>query len=240
MQGIEVWPNTEAAGSYSGEVHYLINWLTLHIAYLDSLFNSKAPTSATLGVSAGPMYSGSPVTLTAQVTGGAAPAGTVSFLASGILLGTSSLNSDGVASVTVSNLPPGTDSLQAVYSGDNANALSSSASQTVTVAAPPAGSVTNLADQGSSAGFFTASVIDTSGTAIPTGTVTFSMDLGPGAAMALDATGKARYYARPLTPGAHTIVASYSGDSNYSASSSAPNVFYTSQPPCRSCPTPIR
>jgi hypothetical protein len=246
MLGIEVWPNTEVAGSYAGEIQYLINWLNLRIAYLDSLFNSKAQTSATLGVPAGPSYSGSPVTLTAQVTGGTAPTGAVSFLANGILLGTGSLNGDGAASVTVSNLPAGTDNLQAVYSGDNANALSSSASQTVTVAAPPAGTVTNLADpppagdQGSSAGFFTASVSDTSGTAIPTGTVTFSMDLGPGTAMALDATGKARYYARPLTPGTHTIVASYSGDTNYSASSSAPIVFYTAQPPCRSCPVPIR
>jgi len=245
MQGIEVWPNTEAAGSYSGEVRYLINWLTLHIAYLDSLFNSKALTLTTLGVSAGTLLSGSPVTLTAQVTGGTAATGIVSFLASGIVLGTGSLNGDGVASLTVSNLPAGSGSLQAVYNGDNANALSSSAPQAVTVADPPAGTVTNLAappatGDRSSAGFFTASVIRASGAALPTGTVTFSVDLGQGTAMALDATGKARYYARPLTAGAHTIVASYSGDTNHSASSSAPSVFYTSQPPCRSCPSPVR
>jgi hypothetical protein len=36
MQGLRVWPDAEAAGSYNGEVAYLTNWLNLRIAYLDS------------------------------------------------------------------------------------------------------------------------------------------------------------------------------------------------------------
>jgi hypothetical protein len=32
MQGIEVWANAEAAGSYDGEVKYFTNWLNLRIA----------------------------------------------------------------------------------------------------------------------------------------------------------------------------------------------------------------
>jgi hypothetical protein len=227
MQGIAVWPNAEVAGSYDGEVQYLTNWLTLRIAYLDSLFNGKAQTSTALGVVAGPLRGGFPVTLTAQVTGGAAPTGLVSFLASGVLLGTGSLNGGGAASVTVSDLPTGTDILQAVYSGDDANALSSSATQAVTVAAPLAGTVTSIADapssggQGSSAGLFAASVMGNSGPAVPTGTVTFSVDSGPGAAVTLDGSGQASYDAGPLSPEAHIIEARYSGDSNYSASSGA-------------------
>jgi hypothetical protein len=132
MLGIEVWPNPEAAGSYNGEVEYFINWLNLRIAYLDSLFNNKAATSTTIGVGDRTVRGGSPITLSAQVTGGSRPTGTVSFLASGVLLGTVALT-DGAASLTTSNLPPGTDDLQAVYSGDGANALSVSASQPVSV-----------------------------------------------------------------------------------------------------------
>jgi hypothetical protein len=132
MLGIEVWPNPEAAGSYNGEVEYFINWLNLRIAYLDSLFNNKAATSTTIGVGDRTVRGGSPITLSAQVTGGSRPTGTVSFLASGVLLGTVALT-DGAASLTTSNLPPGTDGLQAVYSGDGANALSVSASQPVSV-----------------------------------------------------------------------------------------------------------
>ncbi|MGB7759664.1 MAG: CotH kinase family protein [Bryobacteraceae bacterium] len=249
MQGIEVWPNTEAAGSYAGEVQYLINWLNLRIAYLDSVFNSKAPTSTTLGVITGPLRSGSPVTLTAQVAGGTAPAGTVSFLCSGILLGTGSLNGSGAASVTVSNLPAGSGSLQAVYSGDAANGLSSSRLQTVNVGAPLAGTVTSLVGPFSGGGtspmrltadpsstgrtgavFFTVSVIGNSGTAVPTGTVNFTVDLGPGSAAPLNGSGQARFEAAALTPGAHTVTASYSGDANYSASSGAPIVFYALRP----------
>ncbi len=132
--GIMVWPNAEQAGSYAAEVAYLINWLNLRIAYLDSLFNNKAQTDTTLEVSAGTLQAGSSVTLTAQVTGGtesgAAPTGVVSFLSNNILLDTVSL-SNGAASLTTSSLPAGADSLQAVYNGDNDNALSASAVQPV-------------------------------------------------------------------------------------------------------------
>jgi hypothetical protein len=48
MIGTEVWPNSEAAGSYTGEVQNLTQWLTLRIAYLDSLFNKKTPTQVSL------------------------------------------------------------------------------------------------------------------------------------------------------------------------------------------------
>jgi hypothetical protein len=132
MQGIEVWPNTEAAGSYAGEIEYLMNWLNLRIAYLDSLFDSKAPTSTALGVAVRTLRFGSAITLSAQVTGGVNPSGIVSFLANGIVLGTGSLSS-GAASLTATNLPAGTDNLQAVYNGDNDNALSTSAAHSVAV-----------------------------------------------------------------------------------------------------------
>ncbi len=133
--GIEVWPNVEAAGSYAGEVAYFINWLNLRIAYFDSLFNHKAQTSIALDVGAGTLRGGSPVTLSAEVTGGTTPAGIVTFLSNGVIVGTGPLT-DGAASLTTSGLRPGTDALQAVYSGDDANALAVSTIREVKVVAP--------------------------------------------------------------------------------------------------------
>lgn len=133
MLGIEVWPNAEAAGSYDGEVTYLLNWLNLRIAYLDSVFTNKAQTSTTLVVSARAFSIAAPVTLTATVTGsGGSLTGSVSFLSNGVPLGTTSLTG-GVANLTVS-LPAGSDSLEAVYSGDEGDAMSASTPQSVTVA----------------------------------------------------------------------------------------------------------
>jgi CotH kinase protein/Bacterial Ig-like domain (group 3) len=142
MQGIEVWPNAEAAGSYDGEVAYLTNWLTLRIAYLDSLFNNKAPSAIALDANVPPhtdrtaerpLRKGFPLTLTAQVSGGATPTGVVSFLSNGVLIGTGTLNGSGTAGLTISSLG-GWNDLQAVYNGDDNNALSTSAIRQVIVA----------------------------------------------------------------------------------------------------------
>jgi hypothetical protein len=139
MLGIQVWPNAEAAGSYDGEVSYFINWLTLRIAWLDSVLNNKAPTSITLNADLPPhalRMPGRPlrrVPLTIKVSGGASPAGTVSFLSNGVLVGTASVNAGGAATAIL-DLPAGANSLQAVYNGDNNNALSLSAIQKVNIA----------------------------------------------------------------------------------------------------------
>jgi hypothetical protein len=133
MQGILVWPNAEAAGSYSGEVSYLLNWITLRIDYLDSQFNPKAPASVTFDITPRPVRAGSPVTLAAQVTG-ASPTGAVYFLVNGVIAATTALNPDGSASASLGSLPAGVDSLEAVYSGDAINALSVSSPSNVTVA----------------------------------------------------------------------------------------------------------
>jgi hypothetical protein len=223
MLGIEVWPNAEAVGSYDGEVAYLTNWLQLRLSYLDSLFNNKAQTVTTLNVSAASLYSGTAISLTAQVTVGTSPTGTVSFLSNGILLGTGAL-SDGLATLTISNLPVGTDLVQAVYNGDDTNGLSASTSQSVIVKSALAATVISLTGASTipfgTLDSFTALVIPNSGTAVPTGTVTFAMDGGSGTTMALDGTGLASYSNSSLAAGTHAITATYSGDISYSAASS--------------------
>jgi hypothetical protein len=234
MLGMEVWPNPEAAGSYDGEVSYLISWLTLRIAYLDSLFNAKTQTSTTLSALTGSLPAGSPVTLTAQVTGGTNPTGVVTFLSGGVFLGSAPL-SGGAASLTVASLQLGTDSLQAVYSGDNGNALSVSTAQSLTVAPAPASTVTSIAAPlatGASSRYFTASVIANSGSAVPTGTIRFSIDQhADGGTVPLNAAGQASWLANRIDSGAHMIVATYSGDPNCASSSSNAITFQATPSP---------
>ena len=100
-------------------------------AALRSLVSLSASTT-TLSSSANPASAGSPVTLTASVTG-SSPTGSVSLADGGsALAGCTSLALSGsgntvTAACTTSSLAAGTHSLVASYSGDAANAPSSSA-----------------------------------------------------------------------------------------------------------------
>ena len=67
----------------------------------------------------------------------------------------------------------------------------------------------------------TATVSPAGGNGIPTGTVTFSVDGGAGTAVALNGSGQASYSTTTLTAGTHMIGASYSGDTNYTASATS-------------------
>jgi hypothetical protein len=95
--------------------------------------------------SADPSIAGAPLTLTATVTAGSAdgsiPTGTVDFYSDGEFLGTGTLDESGTASFDAPNLPAGTHTITAVYSG-NENYTSSQAStdQTVTDVMDPVAS----------------------------------------------------------------------------------------------------
>ncbi len=222
MLGERVWPNYEAAGTYNGEVNYLTNWLSLRIAYLDAQFNGKASTTTTLTAPTGTLRNGSPVSLSAKVTGSNSPSGTVSFLSGGVLLGDAPLS--GSTATGSFNLPTGSDALSAVYSGDGTHALSSSSSTTVTVLAPLVASMTSLsasattANQGQSVSF-PVSVVGTSGTSSPSGTVTLTAN-GNSLGIVNLASGAGTFTTTALPVGNDVIQATYGGDTNYSGSAS--------------------
>jgi hypothetical protein len=225
MQGIKVWPNPAAGDSYSEELAYFTNWLNLRIAYLDSQFNGKAQTSTALNVPSGPLRNGSPITLTAKVSGANTPSGTVSFLSSGILLGTGTLDGTGTASLTTSNLLVGNALLQAVYNGNSTQGLSASSANTVTVLGPLVSTVTSLNSANSTSGMgtsatFTASVICTSGTTAPTGTVTFVVNGVTLGSSPLSNRAFATFSTTDVPSGDASVQAFYSGDSTYQSSSS--------------------
>jgi hypothetical protein len=96
-----------------------------------------SPTSTSLAASPNPVTTGQALNLVATVegSGNVTPAGTVGFLNGPTLLGTGTLNSSGVASLSITSLAAGTYSLTAKYAG-NADFLASvSPAVSVTVSA---------------------------------------------------------------------------------------------------------
>jgi len=91
---------------------------------------SKASTTTAITSSPNPSTSGQLVTITATVTSAAGtPVGTVTFKTGSTVIGTATLNGSGVATVTTSTLPVGSDSITATYAGST-NFFSSGASTT--------------------------------------------------------------------------------------------------------------
>ena len=182
---------------------------------------NKFPTNTVLSATPNPAQFGGSVTLTATVSG-STPTGTVTFKDGTTTLGTGTIAS-GVATFSTSALSVNTHGVTALYAGDANNAPSTSAASTVTVTAKvTTTSVTvnpNPATVGQSvtltatmAGInATGTVNFTDGTTI-IGTVTAS-----GTGSAATATLVTNF----TTVGTHSIAATYGGDINNSASTSA-------------------
>ena len=107
---------------------------------------TSTTTTTTLTASPNPSASGATVTFTATISPAPTgmPSGTVSFYNGTTLLGTETVNSSGVATLTFTTLPTGALSITAVYSGNAGSAASTSSAlietvnTTYTVTAPPA------------------------------------------------------------------------------------------------------
>ena len=194
---------------------------------------SLPATTTTLQVSTSSVTEGSAVTFTATVAGSASPGGNVSFYNNGShLLGTSALNSSGVAAFSYTPTTTGLLSVTAVYSGDTANAGSSSSTILVNVTGSAA-STTKLAASSNAIGqgqnvTFTATV--TGGGATPTGTVTFSAGTSVLGRGNLNGSGQAVLSSTALPAGPDNVEASYSGDATYMASTSTVAVQVTGTP----------
>jgi hypothetical protein len=104
---------------------------------------SAMATTTLLQVSSNPITAGQAVTLTATVVTGSGgnPSGVVSFISNGVLLGTASLNSAGVATLSTASMAAGSYSMTAQYGGNSSFDASTSSplSETVTAAGVVAG-----------------------------------------------------------------------------------------------------
>jgi hypothetical protein len=194
---------------------------------LSQIVNKNA-SSTTLASTPNPSVFGQAITLTASVTGPAGtsgtPSGSVTFSDGTSAIGTSNLDSNGRATLSISSLSVGTHSINAAYAGD-AN-FSGSSSAIVSRAVNKAATSSTLTASPNPSAFgqsvtFTATVAAQAGGGIPAGTVTFIDGTATLGTAVLDNTGKAILSLSTLSVGSHSIVASYSGDNNFTTSASS-------------------
>lgn len=200
--------------------------------------NFSGSTSATLSQTVGqtgttlalvssqnPSPFGAPVTFTATLSsdGGAGSAtGKITFSEGITTLAVVDIVSGGTASFTTSSLAAGPHSITASYSGDsNFGACTATILQSIGGAATTV-TVTSSANPVPYAQpvTFTAVVNSAGGAANATGTITFKDGSQVLATVAVNDGGWATFSTDSLSAGTHSITASYSGDSNFAASTS--------------------
>ncbi len=183
------------------------------------------PTTTTLAALPDPVNAFGSLTLTSTVASNfGTPSGTITFSAGGTMLATVPLNANGQASATISTLGAGTYNLVAIYAATTTYAGSSSAPVTETVLG--AESTTSLKASPNPAPVgqtvtFAAIVKAAQGSAVPTGTVTFSDGQTVLGTAPVSTVGSASFSTSSLAAGTHTITASYGGDANFSRSSAS-------------------
>jgi hypothetical protein len=184
------------------------------------------PTTTAVSSSANPSVFGQSVTFTAAVTPTptAVPLGTVTFKDGSTTLGTGTLDASGHATFSTSALSMASHSITAAYSG-NANfsgSTSAALSQTVNRNATTTTVTSSLnPSKHNQSVTFTATVgVNSPGSGIPAGTVTFKDGSRTLQTASLDASGKASMTVSNLSKGTHQITASYGGSTNSTASTS--------------------
>jgi hypothetical protein len=172
---------------------------------------------------------GASVTLSVKVAGtNGTPTGTVTFKDGTTILSTTNLTS-GAATYTTSALALGSHSLTVSYTGDSIFGAATSSAQTLVVSLTTvtvALTAPSTAVVGASV-TLSAAVSGTGGT--PTGTITFKDGTTTLSTVTL-ASGAATYSTSTLAAGAHNITATYSGDSTFSAATSAASTLTVSVP----------
>jgi len=181
-------------------------------------------SSTVLSSSATTAAYGSSVTLTATVSATNGPAtGSVTFYNGTTSLGTVVLGS-GIATLTTSTLPLGTNSLTASYGGAANFPASTSSAVSVTVTQAVTSTALSTSSSTPAVGAsvtLTATVTVTSGVGTPTGTVTFytgSASLGTGT---LNGSGVATLTTTALPSGTDSVTAVYGGTTYIAPSTSA-------------------
>ena len=202
--------------SYGGDINYSSASATL-VQTVQS-----ATTQIILAASTNPSIYGTPLTLTATVSGnGGVATGSVTFTDGGAPIGSALLNANGIATLAISTLAPGSHSIVAMYAGNSNITPSVSTPQIVAVKQLTSLGLASSANPAMTLSpvVLTANVIN-SGIGQATGTVTF-MD-GPtqlGTAI-INGNGVVSLTVPQLSAGNHSLLASYAGDSENFASTS--------------------
>ncbi len=200
------------------------------------LNTSLTPTATALTSSPNPSKFGQTVTLTATVTDlpgfdKGTPTGTVSFFDGTTKIGTSNLNSSGVATLPVTTLAVGTDSITATYNGDTTNFATSTSLAVQQVVQSAQGAISTALTLSAGTVAVGSSVTLTAkvsaGTTTPPDgeTVTFEdVTKTPPTALGTGklSKGTATFTSTAIPAGTYSVVASYPGDANFQPSTSTP------------------
>ena len=197
---------------------------------------NQAAASVALNNSPSTSLINQPVTFTATVSptsGIAIPTGTLTFFSNGTAFGTAVLM-NGSATLTSSALAGGTHVVTAAYSGDATYPAAVSLPQNQVVS--PGGttvSLTSSANPVAPGQPVTLTATVATGATMPfppLGVVTFLDGTAPlGMPVAL-VNGTATFSTAALSAGVHSVSARYSGDSNFSASTSLPLILTVATP----------
>jgi hypothetical protein len=221
----------------SGEASYSISTLsigvpTINIVYSgDAVFASSSAaltqtvqlqnTSITLSATPKSTTYGSPIRLSAAVSGGnPGLTGTITFKDGNNVLGSVNLIAH-AGVLSVNSLTAGEHSLTATYSGDASHDASTSSPVVVAVArATPSVKLTSSSDPSIAGEPVTFTATLGGGPSAPTGSVTFTDGTNQIGEPATLFNGIATVSTSILTAGQHNIFAAYTGDSNYLSTSS--------------------
>ncbi|MGB2636338.1 MAG: Ig-like domain repeat protein [Candidatus Acidiferrum sp.] len=190
---------------------------------------TSGPTTTSLTASTTQLNAGQSVTFTSTVaptSGSGSPTGLVTFSSGSTIVGVGTLNAQGIATCMTSSLAAGSYNVIATYSGDSSFGESTSSPVSVVVTALPK-VATTISVTPPSAQLTTGQtlnltifVVPQSGIVTPTGTVSILDGQTQLAAPTL-AGGFASFSTSTLTVGSHSITINYSGDTNFTASTSA-------------------
>jgi large repetitive protein len=190
-------------------------------------------TVVSLSSSQNPSLALDPVTFTARGANGSSkpPSGTMVFTDGTTVLGSAAIDVSGTAIFTAASMASGQHAITATYSGDAVNLASVSAAMTQSVQLRPTTNVLTASSTSLTGGqqVTLISVVHFSGPVVATGTVTFTSNGTVLGTAALDKTGVATLTVNLLTS-APTVIASYSGDSVYAASTSTQTSVIVAKP----------
>ena len=191
----------------------------------------QATTSTTISSSAPTAPVGTTITFTSTVTNniGTVPAGSVQFTDGATVLNSGTVGTTGIASISISTLTPGTHNIVATYSSGSSDVDDAASHSTVLVetiqqinTVTTLTSSANPANAGASV-VLSANVSMTTGSVADgtiTGTVTFTNGATTLGTVVVDANGNAKLPVTSLPVGNDSIVATYSGNTNYAGSTS--------------------
>ena len=201
--------------TYSGDASHPASSVTM-------MQKVHANASATvLAAAPNPSNFGQPVSFTATVSsvpaGAGVPSGMVTFLDGATVIGQVPVGSNGVASITKSNLAPGSHSIVATYASDTQFAASTGGvdhvvqngtSTTVTSSLNPSNFGQTV--------LFTATVTPANAApGTPTGSVTFKDGQAVLGAIQVGPNGQASLSTSALSIGSHTITADFTGTNGW-------------------------